>query len=423
MQINKLQEILNKNELTSRFQDIYVCDNTDFQTQRYLNLIKRFTNAFKETDCMIMSAPGRTEVGGNHTDHQKGRVLAASVNMDMVAVVSLSGNQEVIIESEGFTINPVNINDHKIYEHEKYTSEALIRGIAVRFKELGYQVGGFHATMDSSVLKGSGISSSAAFEVLVGTIFSHLYNDGKVDPITIAQIGQYAENVYFDKPCGLMDQMASSVGGFVYIDFKEDTPQVEKVDFDFKQSGLTLCLVDTKGSHSDLSEEYGTMPNEMKEVAQFFHASVLSEISLKDCMNNLSELKKVVSDRCLLRAIHFFNENERVVAEVKALREGDCESFKKLVIESGYSSFMYLQNVYSPSDITHQELSVALAISEEILKGRGAYRVHGGGLAGTIQAFVPQSCLSDYISAMEALFGLNSCHCLSIRPFGGIRVI
>ncbi len=393
------------------------------QKARYRELLEAFKSKFGNQDAHLICAPGRTEIGGNHTDHQLGRVLAASVNMDIACVVC-KNDEACEYYAQGYEVRPVAIDDLTIKDDEKFTSEALIRGTLARFKELGYDIGGFKAYAQSAVLKGSGVSSSAAFEVLIGAILSHLYNHGKVDPIVIAQVGQYAENNYFMKPCGLMDQLACSVGGFVTIDFKDKAdPKVEKIDFDFANSDHALCIVDTKGNHADLSDEYGLMPSEMKAVAKVLGKEVLSQVTKQEILDNLALIREKCDDRCLLRALHFVDETERVIDEVKALKNKDMQEFKRLVIESGYSSYMYLQNVYSPKDHKHQELAVALWLSENLLKGKGAYRVHGGGLAGTIQAFVPKAMLDEYVMQMEAVFGKGSCFKLSIRPVGAYKIV
>lgn len=422
----KKEELLHKlenHELDASIQNCIVNKSMNQEIERYKELLAKAENRFGAQDWHLFSAPGRTEVGGNHTDHQQGRVLAASVNMDIVAAVS-KAEDKIEFVSEDFVIQPVSIDDLAIKEEEKNTSESLIRGIVARFKALGYQVGGFKAYSDSQVLPGSGISSSAAFETMIGTILSYLYNDGKVSPVEIAQIGQYAENVYFQKPCGLMDQMACSVGGFITIDFKEkENPKVEKVDFDFESCKHGLCLVDTKGDHADLSEEYGLMPKEMKDVAHVFDKEVMSQVTMDEFLDRIDEVRSKTSDRACLRAYHFLNETERVLKEVDALKQNDIETFKKWVIESGRSSWMYLQNVSSTLRPFNQELAVALAISESMLQNKGAWRVHGGGLAGTIQAFVPNEMLEEYKEKMEQLFGKGSCHILSVRPVGGVMLI
>lgn len=423
MKANELIALLENHQLDSQLQNCICTDRVDQEIERYVHLIQQADERFHGEDYHLFSAPGRTEVGGNHTDHQQGRVLAASVNMDTACAVCACEDTIEFI-SEGFAIQPISIHDLTMKETEKNTSEALIRGILARFQELGYRIGGFKAYSNSTVLKGSGISSSACFETLIGTILSHLYNEAKISPVEIAKIGQYAENVFFGKPCGLMDQMACSVGGFVTIDFKDiANPKVEKVDFDFAHSGYSLCLVDTKGDHADLSDEYGFMPQEMKQVAQHLNKSVLSECSLAEMMENITEIRQHCSDRAILRSIHFFNETERVLEQVDALKRKDMHQFCELIIASGYSSYMYLQNVYSPSDIHHQNLSLALAISEQLLIGQGAYRVHGGGLAGTIQAFVPNALLPEYTKTMRNIYGEDACFVLSVRPVGGYKLI
>lgn len=415
-------EKLRNHELDEQLRNCTCQQEVEPEIERYVQLVKRAESIFGDLDYHLFSAPGRTEVGGNHTDHQRGRVLAASVNMDMGAVVAAQGN-EVHFISEGFSIAPISLDDLSVQKSEVNTSEALIRGIAARFKQLGYQIGGFCVCCNSGVLPGSGISSSAAFEVLVGTILSHLYNDGKVSAVEIAQIGQYAENHYFGKPCGLMDQTACSVGGFVAIDFKDaEHPVVEKVDFDFTTSGYVMCLVDTKGDHADLSDEYGLMPKEMKDVAHVFGKEVLSEVTMEQFLINIDKVITATSDRSVLRAYHFLNETERVLEEVQALKDKDMTRFNQLIIESGYSSYMYLQNVYSAKYPEKQNLAIALAVSEQILKGAGAWRVHGGGLAGTIQAFVPHALLESYQAKMNQMFGQGSCFVLSIRPVGGYKI-
>ncbi|MFI3284959.1 MAG: galactokinase family protein [Erysipelotrichaceae bacterium] len=422
-----LREELVKQLENHQFDDVFAMlsgkAKVSDQCNRYLHLIDEASKLFDNQDMHLFSAPGRTEIGGNHTDHQKGRVLAGSVNVDIAACVVM--DEEVIeFVSEGFHINPVKVSELNVVESEYNTSESLIRGTLARFKELGYNIGGFKCYSNSEVLKGSGISSSAAFEVLIGTILSHLYNDNKVSSVEIAQIGQYAENVFFNKPCGLMDQMACSVGGLVTIDFKDTAhPIVEQIEVDFEDYGYHLVLVDTKGSHADLSDEYGVMPQEMKEVARALGKEVLSETSIDELYAHMDVVKEKCHHRAILRAIHFFNETDRVVDEVNALKEKDIEAFKQLMIESGYSSYMYLQNIYSPKNPLEQNISIGLALSEQLLKGKGAYRVHGGGLAGTIQAIVPDALLDTYCKRLQSFFGDDACYVLKIRPVGGYKIV
>lgn len=403
---------------------VYGENATAIQRERYAEAIKEFDKLFPNRDNIVFySAPGRTEVGGNHTDHQHGCVLAASVNLDVIAVVSPNTDNVIRIKSKGFDMDVIDLNELTPKDDEINKAAALIRGVAARFKDLGYNICGFDAYTTSSVLKGSGLSSSAAFEVLVGTILSGQFNEFKVDAVEIAQIAQYAENVFFGKPCGLMDQMASSVGSFVAIDFNDPkNPIINKVAFDFASSNHALCIVDTGGNHADLTDEYGSVPVDMKGVAKLLGKEVLRDVSECEILKNLPLIREKLGDRAALRAIHFKAENERAQKEATALNSGDFEAFKKIVIESGYSSFMYNQNVYTCKNPTEQGLSLALAVSEKILKGKGAWRVHGGGFAGTIQAFVPNELLDTYKSEMENIFGEGSCYVLNIRPVGGIKV-
>ena len=378
---------------------------------------------YGDTDVEIYSAPGRSEVGGNHTDHQHGCVLAAAVNLDAIAVVGRVDNKIKVLSDE-FDIAPINLEDLEIKKAEEGTSEALIRGVCARLKELGYNVGGFNAFITSDVLMGAGLSSSAAFETIIGTIISGLYNDMTIDPVVIAQVGQYAENVYFGKPCGLMDQCASSVGSLINIDFNDVAkPIVNKVDVDFSKFGHSLCIVDTKGSHADLTDEYAAIPMEMKKVANYFGKEFLREVDEEDFFNDIAGARKACQDRAVLRAIHLFEENKRVDQEVKALNNSDFETFKKVVKESGDSSYKFLQNVYANCDVQNQSVSIGLAMSEKIIGRNGVCRVHGGGFAGTIQAFVKDEFVTAYKTEIERVFGKGSCHVLKVRKYGGKKVI
>ena len=369
------------------------------------------------------SAPGRTEISGNHTDHQHGCVLAAAVNLETVAEVIVLDDPIIIIHSEGYAPVEVNLNDLDVHPEEMNTTKALVRGVAAAFRQRGAELKGFLAKVRSSVLPGSGLSSSAAFEVLIGTICNELFFDGQLSAVEIAQIGQYAENVYFGKPCGLMDQTASSVGGMVYIDFENPAkPVVEKLDFDFEKAGHALCIIDSGADHADLTDEYAAIPGELKEVCRFFGKEVLREIPEGDFFAALPQLRHQVSDRAILRAIHFYQENKRVQRQAQTLREGDFDTFLGLVSESGRSSWMYLQNITPAGATEHQDVAVALALCDTLLQGRGAYRVHGGGFAGTVQAFVPTDMLDGFKSGIERVLGEGKCHVLSIRPQGGIRV-
>jgi galactokinase len=363
-------------------------------------------------------------VGGNHTDHQHGRVLAAGVNLDVIAITHKRNDAMITVMSEGFTPDYVDSTDMSVHPEEVGHSPALVRGVCNGFLRRGYNIGGFDAYTISSVLKGSGLSSSAAFEVLIGTILNHLYNDGKIDPVTIAQIAQYAEREYFGKPCGLMDQTASSVGSFVAIDFADPSkPVVEKVAFRFADCGHDLVIVDTKGNHSDLTDDYAAIGAEMRSVAACFGKEVLREVDPDEFYANMGKLKGKVSDRALLRAIHFFDDNDRAAREAALLRAGDFDAFKQEILASGRSSAMHLQNAYSLKSPGEQGIPLTLALTARMLEGKGAWRVHGGGFAGTIQAFVPLDMLDEFIEKMEQLTGVGSCFVLSFRPVGTCCVL
>lgn len=424
MKTEKIKLALKEKSLDAQLSKVYTKEHMEEAYERYIKVVEDFESLFgSDRDVQLFSAPGRSEVGGNHTDHNFGKVLAASISLDAIATASKNDNGIINIKSAGYSMDTVDLNDLEVNEKESGKSCALIRGIAARFKQLGYNIGGFDAATASKVLSGSGLSSSAAFEVLVCTMLNHLYNGGKISPVEIAKISQYAENVYFGKPCGLLDQMACSVGGFVTIDFKNpEQPVINKIDFDFASCSHSLCIVDTKGSHSDLSDEYAAVRSEMESVAQAFGKKVLREVEKAQVLENAADLAKKLGERAVLRALHYYGENERVEKLIAALNKKDFEEFKKLIIESGFSSYMYNQNVYSNKAPKNQPVSLALAVSEEILKGKGAWRVHGGGFAGTIQAFVPNELLCTYTSAMNSLFGNDACYVLSIRPIGGFKV-
>lgn len=383
-----------------------------------------FAQAFGGTPERYFSAPGRTEIGGNHTDHQRGRVLAAAVNLDTRAAVRLNGTSVIRILSKGYPMCQVDITDLTPKAEEINSTPALVRGVAARFHEMGCQVQGFDAYCESTVLPGSGLSSSAAYEVLIGTILNGLFFDGRVSQPEIAMIGQYAENVFFGKPCGLMDQTASAVGNLVTIDFfDKDAPVIEPVDFDFASCGHALCIIDSQASHADLTDEYAAIPGELKAICAHFGKEVLTQIDEKDFFAQIPALRKECGDRAVLRAIHFYQENARVPQQVAALRAGDFDTFLNLVKQSGYSSYMYLQNVIPAGYKEHQDVAVSLALCEHYLQGRGAYRVHGGGFAGTVQAFVPFDLLESFRSGIDAVLGQGACHVLSIRPQGGVEMV
>ena len=382
-----------------------------------------FFAAFEKTPERYFSAPGRTEIGGNHTDHQRGRVLAAAVNLDTRAAVRVNGTDTVRILSKGYPLCTVSLNTLVPQKNEINTTPALVRGVCARFAELGCKVEGFDAYCESTVLPGSGLSSSAAFEVLIGTIVNHLFFGGRVSQPEIAQIGQYAENVFFGKPCGLMDQTASAVGNLVTIDFfDKDHPVIEPVDFDFSACGHALCIIDSQASHADLTDEYAAIPGELKQICAYFGKEVLTQISEADFFAAIPALRKICPDRAVLRAIHFYQENARVPQQVEALRRGDFAAFLELVKQSGYSSYMYLQNVIPAGYVEHQDVAVSLALCEHYLRGKGAYRVHGGGFAGTVQAFVPFELLDSFRAGIDAVLGQGACHVLSIRPQGGVEM-
>lgn len=410
-------------EFLSRLLSVYG-DEATCQQERFFSLAETFEKDFNcEADVRFFSAPGRTEVGGNHTDHNNGKVLAAAINLDAIAAVAERNDGIICVNSQGYspiTVDTANLN---IVDEEAGKSSALIRGVCARFNELGYKYGGFNASVTSCVLSGSGLSSSAAYEVLIGTILNYLYNDGKISAVEIAQISQYAENVYFKKPCGLMDQTACSVGGFVKIDFEDTSaPVIDKVDFDIAKHGYDLCIVDTGGNHADLTGDYAAIRLEMNSVAEYFGKSVLRQVDEKEVFENIGDIRKKTGDRAIERAIHFYNENKRVERLSKALSDGDFDEFKNTIIESGKSSYMYNQNCFTLSAPNEQPVALALCVSEELLKGKGAYRVHGGGFAGTIQAFVPVEETENYVSSMRRIFGENSCYILKVRSHGGCEI-
>ena len=382
-----------------------------------------FASCFGGTPERYFSAPGRTEIGGNHTDHQRGRVLAAAVNLDTVAAVRPNGTNMIRIQSQGYPLCQVNIDELAPVEAEINTTASLIRGVAARFVELGCKVGGFDAYCESTVLPGSGLSSSAAYEVLIGTIINHLYFDGLVSQPEIAMIGQYAENVFFGKPCGLMDQTASAVGGLVTIDFfDKEHPVIESVDFDFAACGHALCIIDTRASHADLTDEYAAITVELKQVCAHFGKDVLTQIDEADFYAAIPALREKCGDRAVLRAMHFYADTARVPKQVAALRSGDFDAFLELVNESGRSSWLYLQNVTPAGRTTHQDVAVSLALCQRYLQGRGASRVHGGGFAGTVQAFVPFDLLENFRDGIDSVLGQGACHVLFIRPQGGVEM-
>ena len=382
-----------------------------------------FAAAFGGAAERYFSAPGRTEVSGNHTDHQRGRVLAGAVNLDTVAAVRANGSNVIRVQSKGYPLCQVRLDALEPVADEINSTPALIRGVAARFAQLGCKVEGFDAYCESTVLPGSGLSSSAAFEVLIGTIINHLFFGGRVSQPEIAQIGQYAENVFFGKPCGLMDQTASAVGGLVTIDFADkERPDIRPVHFDFSTTGHALCIIDSRADHADLTDEYAAIPGELKALCAFFGKEVITEIPEEEFYAAIPALREKYPDRAIMRAIHEYSENRRVPQQVACLEKGDFDGFLRLAKESGYSSWMYLQNVVPAGYVKQQAMAVALGLCEHYLQGRGAYRVHGGGFAGTVQAFVPFDLLESFRAGIDAALGEGACHVLSIRPQGGVEM-
>ena len=388
----------------------------------YIN--PNFEKTFGEKATYVFSAPGRTELSGNHTDHQHGCVLAAAVNLEMLAWVKPNDSTIIRVMSEGYPMSVIDVTDLEIKEAEKNTTNALIRGVAAKFIQMGCEVKGFDAYVTSTVLPGSGLSSSAAYETLIGTIINHLYYGAKATAVEVAQIGQWAENVYFGKPCGLMDQTASSVGSVIGIDFADNAnPIVEKIDLDLTANGYALCIIDSGADHADLTDEYAAITVELKNVCRIFGKEFLREVDEAEFYANIAKVREVAGDRATLRAMHVFAENKRVEAQKAALRANDFDTFLKYVTESGLSSWRFLQNVTPAGRTAHQEVAFALALAEKLLAGtKGVCRVHGGGFAGTIQAFVPLEILDTFKAETEKVLGEGKCHVLSVRAEGGVLV-
>jgi galactokinase len=424
--INSLIEKINGGN-NPLFKELYGTDSSvlNEQADRYANLMTDFEKTYETNDIQLFSSPGRTEIGGNHTDHNYGRVLAGAVNLDNIAVAAKNGTNTIRIKSAGYPEFQVELSDFQPKKAEYYTSTSLVKGIAAKMKEKGYEVAGFNACIDGRVPKGSGLSSSASFEVLIGSIINELFNDGKMSAVENAIIGQWSENNYFGKPCGLMDQTACSVGGLITIDFKDPAnPIVKEVDFDFVSTGFSLVITDVGGGHDDAASqaEYASLPTEMKLVAAELGAKVLREVTLEQIVEKIPDIRRKTGDRAILRAYHFQGDNQRVVDQVTALESNDFQAFLKMVIESGYSSYMYNQNIFDVVHKDEQVVSLALALSEMILKGSGAWRVHGGGFGGTIQAFVPQVKLDEYVKTLEHVYGKGTCHKLFIRAKGSVKL-
>ncbi len=394
------------------------------QDRRYRDLIERHRMLFNKANPMLFSASGRSEIAGNHTDHNGGKVIGAAINLDTIAAVSRRDDKTVILASEGFPALEISIDDLDRRDNEENTSIAILRGIAYGFKERGYRIGGFEANASTRVLEGSGLSSSAAFEVLISKIFSSLYNDDSLSSLELAQISQMAENAYFGKPSGLLDQLSSAEGSLTLFDFKNEVPAFMNLDADFSSYGYSMIITDTKGSHASLTDEYSAVPNEMRAVAAYYGRQRLIDVDENSFLHDIPQIREYVkNDRTILRAMHFFEENKRVIKIANALKDKDFDSFLSYVSESGNSSFKYLQNVYTTKDASSQGLSLALSLSEGFLNGKGASRVHGGGFAGTIQAYVPIEMTEPYTRLMESVFGFGCSSLIEIRRAPASRLL
>ena len=427
MNTNDIKAKINAGGLDSVFTELYGESKIEFARARYEKAINEFEKLYgTDRDVSLFSVSGRSELSGNHTDHNYGCVIAASIDLDIIAVAAPSESSVIRVKSEGFPEDVVDISEYNSPVSERFGSSAsIIAGMAEGIAKEGYKIGGFDAYTTSNVLKGSGLSSSAAFEDMIGTILSHLYNDGKIDNVLIAKLAQYAENEFFGKPCGLMDQVACAAGGIVSIDFADPkAPVIEKLDFDITAQGYNLCIVNTGGNHADLTGDYAAVPAEMKAVAAHFGKKVLRELSEEDVIASIPALREKVGDRGILRALHFFNENKRVASQVSALKSNDIDAFFRGVISSGRSSFCYLQNVYTTKNVQEQGLSLALCLCEGYLSDKkAAFRVHGGGFAGTIQAFVPSDAVDGFKTLMDSAFGEGACLVLRVRRDGALRVL
>lgn len=420
-----LQQQLTSGVLDAQFTQLYGTHNLPSAKERALGVLVGFSDTFGKEATYLFSAPGRTELGGNHTDHQHGCVLAASINLDLLAAVSTNDSGVIHVHPEGYPAISIVLNDLDKRTEEENTSAALVRGVAKAFENLGCAVAnyGLNIYLTSNVPHGSGLSSSAAFEVLIATIFNSLFFEGQCSPVKLAQMSQWVENVYFGKPCGLMDQTASSVGGVVAIDFGDPShPIVEQVPLDFEATGHALCIIDSGADHADLTCEYAAITDELKSICQFFGKDVLRQVSQENFMAKLPALRSQYGDRAVLRALHVYGDTKKAVAQAQAIRDNDFPAFLALANASGTSSATCLQNVVPTGQVLHQELMVTIALAQSLLGGRGAIRVHGGGFGGTAQAFVPLDMLDTFKTAMEAVLGEGHCHVLSIRPVGGIQI-
>ena len=417
--ISQLKDFLKEKKMDEKFSSIYGNDAYSISEayNRLSDTIKHFESIEKTQEIYVFSASGRTELSGNHTDHNNGCVLTASINLDKLAVVSKRDDNKIVVYTDySNTPDIIDINDLNINKDEYGKSNALTRGVCAGIKNKGYNIGGCTVTLNNKVLIGSGLSSSASFESLIGEIQDALYNEDKISKVDIAKIGQYAENIYFGKPCGLMDQMGCSVGGIMSIDFKDnDNPIIEKVEYDFESKGYALMIVDAKGDHSGLTNEYAAIREEMNAVANYFGKKVCREITKKELIDNASKLRAEVGDRAIMRAYHFLEENERVINQINALKKDDINTYIKLMNESGLSSFMYLQNCYSVTSSKNMGVALGLTLTKDFLKGEGACRVHGGGFAGTIQALIPVNKVEEYKKYMNSIFGEGSAVKIRVR--------
>ncbi len=425
MNCKELKEKINHGEFDLLISNLYGQENINPQRQRYVSALSEFEKTFGDCDNIeIFSVPGRSELSGNHTDHNRGCVIASSVSIDVIAVACKTDDTTVTVKSDGFGTYVTDISKYTSPDENMFgTSESIIAGVCCGLSSNGYVTGGFSAYVSSCVPGGSGLSSSAAFENMIGTIINHMYNSGKIDNVEIAKISRYAENVFFGKPCGLMDQVACAVGGIVAIDFKDpSTPVIEPINFDMSEHGYNLCIVNTGGNHADLTEDYSSVPSEMHSVSRQFSMQYLRDVGEEDVIANVTSLREKVGDRAILRALHFFEENKRVEKQKEALASGDVKTFFENVKKSGISSYCYLQNVYTTKNVKEQGLSLALCLSEMTLADKdAAWRVHGGGFAGTIQAFVRREDTEAYRQVMDACFGTGACLVLKTRPLGAIR--
>ena len=417
--ISELKDLLKNKKMDEKFSGIYGGDKNSIE-EAYIRLsssLESFQKIDNSEDIHIFSASGRTELSGNHTDHNNGCVLAASINLDKLAIVSKSEDNKITVYTDGYdSSDSIDINNLEIDEKEFGKSNALIRGVCAGLKDSGYKIGGFNAYLNNKVLMGSGLSSSASFESLIGEILNALYNDNKIEKTKIALIGQYAENIYFGKPCGLMDQMGCSIGGIISIDFKNPkSPEIEKVEYDFEKSGYALMIVDAKGSHSSLTGEYASIREEMNAIAKYFSKEVCRDVNKEELISNASKIREKIGDRALMRAYHFIEENERVINQINALKNNDIKEYINLMNDSGLSSFMYLQNCYSNTSSKNMGVALAIMLTKDFLKGDGACRVHGGGFAGTIQALIPLDKVEKYANYMNFVFGERSAIKIKIR--------